>query len=358
MNLSIVILSGGRSKRFQRSGTSQNDKALELVKGKRMLERVIDVAYEIANEVSVVVRDEEQASLYKNLLSKSYPTLNLLTDIKNIRHSPLAAIIAGARETRSHFILALPCDTPFIRKGILEYMIGKAEGVESVLPLWPDGKVEPLIAVYKRESVLLHYPVVLQLDRRRPDDLLRGCRTSYLVDLQTIKEELDPNLASFINVNYPEDLNKSRNALLRGSYVRGDRLLHPNNVSIKIIEDTAEAIMNFREIDYDLLDKTKDALFWLALLVTTLSKNKGDHWLEIAGRSFELEGEYFRKEEVKMISLHAIFDALWCWKKLGYKEEINRTSRMVDELKKYLDIDFKGKLYKEKEYEDKYYNLN
>ncbi|MCP8304856.1 MAG: NTP transferase domain-containing protein, partial [archaeon] len=104
MDVGIAILSGGENRRFQ-IGSIRRNKALEVVNGKRMVEWIIDSAYQVSDSVAVVVRDKEQAELYSNLFSGKYPELCVIADMEGVGHSPLIGLVTGARAIKRDLIL-------------------------------------------------------------------------------------------------------------------------------------------------------------------------------------------------------------------------------------------------------------
>ncbi|MCP8310427.1 MAG: molybdenum cofactor guanylyltransferase [Candidatus Methylarchaceae archaeon HK01M] len=340
MDVGIVILSGGENRRFQIDSIRRN-KALEVVNGKRMIEWIIDSAYQVSDSVSVVVRDREQAELYSNLFSEKYPNLFVIADIEGIGHSPLIGLTTGARAIKRDLILVLPCDTPYIKANMLRMLIEKAVDFDAVTPLWPDGKIEPLMAVYKREHILLCSPALLNLKRWRPSDLIRSSTKSYMMNVENMRI-LDPELISFFNINYPKDLDDSKGGMLRNGYMREDKVIYPNQISIKIVKEVIKYI-SATDIDIGLIDSMKKAPFWLALFITSFLK-RDKKWSSLAGGYFEIEADYYVKEEVNMLALHAILDALSCWQKISSIEDIKRTSTRAEGLKSSLSIDFEGRL--------------
>ncbi|MCP8322024.1 MAG: NTP transferase domain-containing protein [archaeon] len=341
MNIGVAILSGGESRRFQKPGYTKRDKALEIVNGKRMIERVIGAAYQVSDKVAVIVRNEKQVKSYSNIFSKNYPNLSIIADMEGFGHSPLVGIVTGAKIIKNDLILVLPCDTPYVKEDVLKLLVDKANDFDAVSPLWSDGKIEPLIATYRREHVLLCYPALLSLKRWRPDDIMRGGKKSYLINVEKIRE-FDKELNSFFNINYPEDIKiKKRIKLSNG--IKEDKTIYPNNITIEKMREAVKFILN-KDLNPKLIDDLKNSPFWLSILSLSLNKKFGKEWLELAGRSFEDEANYYMKEELRMLALHSLLDALSCWKGLNSIDDVNRLSNGIMNLKKKVGIDFEGKL--------------
>jgi len=340
MSIGVAILSGGESRRFQKPGYTKKDKALEIVNGKRMIEWVIDTAYKISDKVAIIVRDEEQVKLYSDVFSKNYPNIGIIADLRGLGHSPLVGLATSAKVIEDDIILILPCDAPYVREDVLKLLINKANGYDAISPLWPDGKVEPLFSIYRREHVLLCYEALLSLKRWRPDDLIRASRKSYLISVESMRE-IDKELNSFFNINYPEEISIKKRIKLNNG-IKEDKIIFPNRASIERIEEVVKTILT-KDLNPNLIDDLKTSPFWKSIMALSLCENFGRKYLELAGRSFEDEANYYMKKELKMLALHALLDALSCWKELNDVRNIDRLSKKALNLRKQVSIDFKGK---------------
>lgn len=343
MSIGVAILAGGESRRFQKPGRSGRDKALEILNGKKMIEWIIDTAYDISDKVAIIVRNEKQVKSYLGIFSKNYPNLSIIPDLGEFGHSPLVGLATSAKVIDDDFILILPCDAPYMKKDILKILVDKANGYDVISPLWPDGKIEPLISIYRREHVLLCYPVLLNLNRWRPDDMIRGSRKSYLINVENFKE-IDKELKSFFNINYPEEINIKKKKIfeLNNGTIKEDEIIYPNRIGIKRMENVLKTISN-KDLNPNLMDDLKGSNFWRSIVALALCKKFGKKYIELAGRSFEDEANYYMRKELKMLALHAILDSLSCWKKLNNIDNSNRLSKEAFNLRKHITIDFKGK---------------
>lgn len=112
---------------------------------------------------------------------------------------PLAGIEAALRTTAAALNLIVACDMPALDAGILEALF--ATGGDCALPQYPDGRVEPLCAVYDRRCA----PAVraaLENGTRKVTDALQTLEIRYL--------QVSSG-APFANLNTPEDLAQYRN---------------------------------------------------------------------------------------------------------------------------------------------------
>lgn len=202
MNRSAIILAGGHSKRFGQ------DKGLLNLAGKPLIRYVIDAVNDIVDEKTVVVSSKEQADKYSQVVGSS---VNVTIDKTTIR-SPLAGALTGFEDTRGEYSLLLACDTPFIIRDILDLLLELCTGRNACVPRWPNGHIEPLHAVYRRQPALQASKIALErgeLDVRYLLDILQCVR--YVSTL--VLEQLDPKLKSFFNINTALDLRAAQQML-------------------------------------------------------------------------------------------------------------------------------------------------
>jgi len=110
---------------------------------------------------------------------------------------PLGGILTALHHTSAEWILIVACDMPEISAGFLRRLLSVASATPAsvVLPYGPDGRPQPLCAVYNRRAL----PVLEAA-------FARGIRkvTAALAELPV--ERLDiAEVADFQNVNTPED---------------------------------------------------------------------------------------------------------------------------------------------------------
>jgi len=191
---SFIILCGGRSKRMGR------DKGSMDLNGKPMILHVVDTISRFADEIIIVLRDEEQAKNYKKLFKKDKISLKIVTDKKK-DHGPLMGILTGLSNISSYYAQVLPCDSPFISINFILKMfkIAENENYEAIVPKWDDGHIEPLHSIYKK-TVLNAIPKLLSDNHRDVKSLMDNINVRY-VDVNL----LDRNGKSFQNINTDDD---------------------------------------------------------------------------------------------------------------------------------------------------------
>jgi molybdopterin-guanine dinucleotide biosynthesis protein A len=183
-----VILAGGLSTRY-----GGENKAFLRVGGMRILDRLFAVYTELFEEIIIVTNHPLEFLDWDALI---------VTDVFPVRSS-LTGIHAGLFYASHPFAFFSACDTPFLKKELVETVLISLEPeIDLVIPQTGAG-LEPLCAAYSRRCLKaaeehIHqntFKIQLALSEKRakpiPEEVLR---------------KKDPELLSFFNVNSPEDL--------------------------------------------------------------------------------------------------------------------------------------------------------
>jgi molybdopterin-guanine dinucleotide biosynthesis protein A len=183
-----IILVGGKGSRMDFT-----EKALLELRGKPIIEHIIENLKSTVDEFIIAARDEEQGSKLKldNVIM-------VYDSIKNF--GPIAGIYAGLKASTSEYSFVTACDMPCINRKVVELLFTRAKGYDAAIPFPP----EPLHAVYKKGSTLNAAKNAIE---RRKGAIM------YIVDRLNVNfvpkqdiREIDPQLSTFININRPEDI--------------------------------------------------------------------------------------------------------------------------------------------------------
>ncbi len=187
--MTAIILAGGKSSRLGRN------KALQVLDGKSLIQRVVERLDVLSAEIVIVTADGE------SIPCSSAATVKTVPDIYAGR-GPLVGLYSGLSASTSQQAIVVGCDMPFLSVGLLEYMAQISSAFDVVVPRVED-KVEPLCAVYSRSCL----PSVQELLGR---DQLRINRLFGMVKVRYVEEDeidrFDPEHLSFFNVNSKADL--------------------------------------------------------------------------------------------------------------------------------------------------------
>lgn len=197
METAAVILTGGKNLRMGKN------KALEIVAGKSLVQRVYDKLHLITDEVIVVT-------------SREFPEIQLdgeyriVTDVYP-ENGPLGGIYTGLMASLCETNIVVGCDMPFLNEPLLRYMVQHSEGYDAVVPLLDDGMKEPLHAVYLKKCAAV-IEERLRTKRLGVHSFIDDLKVRYIQTEEIVR--FDPELLTFFDINYPSDL--IRAALIAG----------------------------------------------------------------------------------------------------------------------------------------------
>lgn len=181
--ITSIILAGGKSSRMG------EDKGFVHLKGKYMIQYVIDVARNISDNILIISNNSEYRSFGYTVFS----------DI--IRQcGPLGGIYTGLVHSQTESNLILCCDLPFITENAVKYIIGKSKGYDVTVPVI-DGKMEPLCALYQKRCSEKFKESLLRKELKI-SDVVKTLNTN-MVDITSRK---NIGIGAFRNINTPSDL--------------------------------------------------------------------------------------------------------------------------------------------------------
>ena len=200
MSLSSIILVGGRSSRMG------SPKALLPFDGEPLIVHLVRRLSPMFDEVIVVAAPEQVL-----------PQLAATVVRDEVAYQgPVGGVSYGLRAAAGEFAFVTSCDSAFLRKAVVSYLLSLKDSADAVVPCW-DGRVQPLLAVYRR-SILPQFEAQIASGELRAAAVLDKVRTR-MVDEDEMRA-LDPEGLSFFNMNTPLDY---QNALARWDTLWRDR---------------------------------------------------------------------------------------------------------------------------------------
>jgi molybdopterin-guanine dinucleotide biosynthesis protein A len=115
----------------------------------------------------------------------------------------LGGIHAALNFCKTEWAFVVACDMPFVSAALIRRLAQKRDPNQAVVPIQPDGKAQPLCALYRVEPCLSTTTQLIETGHRRPLDLLNSVGTRW-VDFAEL-EDLDHSQNFFVNINSPED---------------------------------------------------------------------------------------------------------------------------------------------------------
>lgn len=197
MNFEGFILIGGKSSRMG------EDKFALKLNNKTFLQITAETLEKSeTTQTSIVVSKQTQFDFEFPVIKDIYQNRGALSGI----HSALV-------NTKSDHIIILACDYPFVSIELIDYLINVAKlnpQFEAIVPIQPDGKVQPLCAVYKIDPCrkILSEMLENESEKYSVRDFLATLKTNY-IEFSEISH-LPNSEIFFFNVNKPEDFEKAK----------------------------------------------------------------------------------------------------------------------------------------------------
>ncbi len=114
-----------------------------------------------------------------------------------------AALAACERD----WAIVVACDLPFVTPELFEHLAALRADHDSVVPLQPDGRPQPLAALYRAVLCRERAAELIQTGHRRPLDLLQLVNTRWVPFIELTN--LPQAEKFFVNINTPEDYDEA-----------------------------------------------------------------------------------------------------------------------------------------------------
>lgn len=186
-----IILAGGESKRL-----NNVEKSNLLVGNRRIIAWMMSVYEKLFSEI---------------ILVSNHPTTYLEWDaivVKDIytKRSSLTGIHSGLFYTKTDHAFIAACDTPFLKKDLVKVIVQHIDSSTDVVIPRTDVGIEPLCAVYSRRC-LQTVQGALEQNNLKIRNVFNKLKVKEVPE--TVLRKIDPGLASFFNINTPDDLEQA-----------------------------------------------------------------------------------------------------------------------------------------------------
>jgi len=189
-----LILAGGSSRRLGRP------KALEVVAGKTVVERVVEAIAPFAGEVIVSIAEAPMAEALQRFL----PMATFVTDRRRGK-GPIEGIMRGTEVARGERLLVAPCDAPLLRPELYRLLLASLAAHDAAVPRID--VLDPVRAVY-RVAALRRILSGRKTALPSPSSLVDRLDAVFVLEEQV--RAVDPRLDSFVDMNDAFDLETVR----------------------------------------------------------------------------------------------------------------------------------------------------
>lgn len=193
-----IILAGGGNTRIGKN------KSLLSIENVPVIQRIVEAVETLVDRVILVLKRDNDNMKILNLLDgrvrfvfENYAFMN-----------PLAGMYIGLTHSTSEYSIVLPCDTPFIHKGIIKHMLNICDGFDLTIPRWDNEYLEPLCAVYRKKSVLKAIEKVEDLKDEKIRNIFNKLSKIKYVPIEDLRK-FDRGLLTFFNINSLDDYKRA-----------------------------------------------------------------------------------------------------------------------------------------------------
>jgi molybdenum cofactor guanylyltransferase len=200
--LTAAILAGGQSRRMGQ------DKALLEVENRALIEYVLEVAREVADETLIVASDRPEYEQFgERVVPDKFP-----------QSGSLGGIYSGVTEASNDRCFVLACDMPFVNRDLLRFMAELDHDYDVLIPSLAGDRsdqggeetLETLHAIYSKSCL----PAI---ERQLNAGVFKVIGFFTEVNVRKLPEDVivqhDPQLLSFFNANTPEEFAWARERL-------------------------------------------------------------------------------------------------------------------------------------------------
>jgi molybdopterin-guanine dinucleotide biosynthesis protein A len=183
------ITAGGRSSRMG------IDKAWLEIEGQSLIERTLASVRAVTSSVAIIANTEGYGRLGVPVFADTYQGIG-----------PLEAVRVALSKTQTDRILLVACDLPFVTTELFSFLLSIPSTSQAIVPLSADNQLEPLCAIYCKNS-LQAVETLIEQGERKMAKLFEKVPTRF-VEFKEIRE-LDGANLFFENINTPEDHNRA-----------------------------------------------------------------------------------------------------------------------------------------------------
>jgi molybdopterin-guanine dinucleotide biosynthesis protein A len=191
---SAIVLVGGEARR-----AGGKEKYFFLKDGKTFIEHILDALGGVVDEVVLAARDPAQCERFGHLRG-----VRCVSDIRK-GVGPTGGIHAGVVAVKGDLVAVVACDMPCINAKVLGHLFSLIDDYDAVIPVWNPEMLEPLHAVYRRSALLAYLE---EPGHRSLREMIQTMRVRF-VEIEDMRD-LDPDLATFTNINKIEDLERMK----------------------------------------------------------------------------------------------------------------------------------------------------
>jgi len=190
--LGVVILAGGKSKRFG------SNKAFVMLKGKEIIEWCIEGFHNLVQEVVISVKKSDDR--YRKFVSEKIKIVEDLYELEG----PLVGLYSAMLFMKSKYVYIHPIDSPYVLRDYINYMLESTKGHSACAIKFEDDSFDPTHSIVDREIALIHSKKLIEEGNTSLKSLFLSMPNVKFIKMKELKIKSIGKV--FVNINTKEDL--------------------------------------------------------------------------------------------------------------------------------------------------------
>ena len=183
------ITAGGRSSRMG------IDKAWLEIEGQPLIARTLASVRAVTSSIAIIANTDGYGNLGVPVFADRHQGVG-----------PLEALRVALSNTQTHRVLLVACDLPFLTPELFSFLLSIPAANHAVVPLSCDNQLEPLCAIYCKDSLEIVNDLI-ERGERKMAKIFEEAPTRF-VEFEEIRQ-LDGAHLFFENINTPEDYERT-----------------------------------------------------------------------------------------------------------------------------------------------------
>ncbi len=176
-----VVLAGGESSRMG------EDKSLMFFKEQQLIDYSLSALEPFCKEILISSSKDVHKLFNYKIISDEFNNIG-----------PIAGLYSALKNSKTNYIIVLPCDSPMVKKEFVKYLISEISGNKDALIPTLNHFSEPLFAIYHKRIL----PIVeKQIEKQ-------DYKLQNLLEKISIKTIEVQDRSCFVNINTKDDYHK------------------------------------------------------------------------------------------------------------------------------------------------------
>jgi len=187
------ILTGGASSRMG------FDKATLRFENKSFIEHLSEAVFAVTERRVKLI-----GGFHENVCDLPVLPDEVISSESELRRGPIVGLLTALRHAKSEWVFIVACDLPFVTEELIRRMASfRSKTHDAVVPMQPDGNMQPLCGFYRRKACLPFVESAIAKRDYKMGKLVSSIRTRFVEPNEVA--DLAGSSSFFFNINRIED---------------------------------------------------------------------------------------------------------------------------------------------------------